>query len=157
MGKKTGVFFFLVLINAIIATGVYALGTSSSSWPAQTRQDTAVVSYYDQGVQANKDSDFVKAKSLFEQALQENPNNPDILNMLAHTQLKLGMIDQSLETYKRALVLRPRFPEAREYLGEAYIRAAKRELDTIHSYGSDGKESGEDLTKVFKETAAQLK
>ncbi|MDD5692605.1 MAG: tetratricopeptide repeat protein, partial [Candidatus Omnitrophica bacterium] len=64
--------------------------------------------------------------------------------------------DESLETYKKALELRPRFPEAREYLGEAYIKAALREIKTLKGYGVDGEENLEDLVKAFKEAAAGL-
>lgn len=76
--------------------------------------------------------------------------------MLAHTQLKLGMIEESLENYKKALKLRPRFPEAREYLGEAYIQAALRELETLKSYGTEAAEQSEDLVNEFKKAAGAL-
>ncbi|MDO8663158.1 MAG: tetratricopeptide repeat protein [Candidatus Omnitrophota bacterium] len=143
-----------------LVTLVYAAGTSSSSWGSRkssnTSQEAASVSLYDQGVAAHKNGDYQKAKRLFEQALREDSNNPDILNMLAHTQLKLGMIDQSLANYKRALSIRPRFPEAREYLGEAYIQAALREIETLKGYGTEGAEQLEDLVKEFKKAAGTL-
>ncbi len=120
-----------------------------------TQKKTAV-SLYDQGMEANNNGDYQKAKGLFEQALSINRDNPDILNMLAHTQLKVGLIDEALKNYKRALQLRPRFPEAREYLGETYIQAALREVETLKSYGSDGQEQLEDLTKKIKEAAEKL-
>lgn len=113
-------------------------------------------SIYDQGMEANKNGEYQKAKTLFEQALGVNGDNPDILNMLAHTQLKVGLIDDSLENYKKALQLRPRFPEAREYLGETYIQAALREVEILKSYGSGGQEQLEDLTKDIKEAAEKL-
>jgi len=131
-------------------TAAYASGTSSSSWNMSESQNKQVVSFYDQGVEATKNGNYQTAKMLFEQALNEDSSNPDIYNMLAHAQLKLGMIDESLETYKKALQLRPKFPEAREYLGEAYIQAALRELDTLRSYGQDGVEQAEDLEKEIK-------
>ena len=150
---------FLGMINIFIlcaAVSAYAAGTSSSSWGGQERANKPVVSLYDQGVEATKNSDFPKALKLFEQASRESRNNPDIFNMLAHTQLKLGMIDESLESYKKALNLRPRFPEAREYLGEAYIQAVLREIETLKSYGSEGSENLDDLKKAFKDAAANL-
>ena len=144
------IFFWAVVIN------VYAAGTSSSSWGSPETEKKSVVSLYDQGIEATKNNDFQKALKLFEQASRESKNNPDILNMLAHTQLKLGMIEESLDSYKKALKLRPKFPEAREYLGEAYIQATLREIETLKSYGSEGTESLEDLKKAFKEAAANL-
>ena len=119
-------------------------------------QRKSAVSLYDQGMEANKNGDYRKAKTLFEQALSVNSNNPDILNMLAHTQLKVGLIDESLENYKKALQLRPRFPEAREYLGETYIQAALRELTTLKSYGGDGAEQAEDLEKEMTKDVEAL-
>jgi len=113
-------------------------------------------SIYDQGMEANNNGDYQKAKALFEQALSVNNDNPDILNMLAHTELKVGLIDESLKHYKKALELRPRFPEAREYLGETYIQAALRELSTLKSYGGNGAEQAEDLEKEIKKAADAL-
>jgi len=143
-----------LFLGAVVNT--YAAGTSSSSWGMEEQKNKPVVSLYDQGVAATKNKDFQQALTLFNQALQQDANNPDILNMLAHTQLKLGMIDESLENYKKALVLRPQFPEAREYLGEAYIQAALREIKTLKSYENEGGENLEDLTKAFKDAAASL-
>jgi tetratricopeptide (TPR) repeat protein len=105
----------------------------------------------------DKDRDHQKALSFFEQALKNDPNNPNILNMLEHSQLKLGYIDESILTYKKALELRVRFPEAREYLGEAYVQAALREIATLKSYGKDGEESLEDLENAIREAAKGLK
>jgi len=119
-------------------------------------QKKSEVSLYDQGVDANTKGDYKQAKTLFEQALSINSNNPDTLNMLAHVQLKVGMIDESLANYKKALQLRPRFPEAREYLGETYIQAALRELTTLKSYGRDGDEQAEDLEQEIKKAAGKL-
>jgi tetratricopeptide (TPR) repeat protein len=113
-------------------------------------------SLYDRGFAASSNKDYQKALELFEQALKEDSNNPDILNMLAHTQRKLGMTDEALANYKKALELRPRFPEAREYLGEAYIQAALQEMATLKSYGSEADENLEDLTKAFKDAAGKL-
>jgi len=111
------------------------------------------VSLYDQGLAASQANDFQKALPIFEQALRNDPNNPDILNMLAHTQRKIGLLDESLANYKKALQLRPHFPEAHEYLGEAYIQAALLELQVLRSYGGDAKEQVEDLTNFVKEAA----
>lgn len=130
--------------------------TGSSSTTSPSSEEKISVSLYDQGVTASKNNDFQGALIFFEAALSEDRNNPDILNMLAHTQRKLGMIDEALANYKKALELRPRFPEAREYLGEAYIEAALREIETLKSYGSDAGEELEDLTKDFKEAAEKL-
>jgi hypothetical protein len=73
-----------------------------------------------------------------------------VLNMLAHSQRMLGMIDDAIENYKKALSLRPIFPQAREYLGEAYIQAALREIEILKNYGSSGDEFRNDLVSALK-------
>jgi tetratricopeptide (TPR) repeat protein len=151
---KAVVVICVLLFGAVAAA--HAAGTSSSSWGGEQAKEAPVVNLYDQGVAAHERGDYRKAMALFEQALRENRKNPDTLNMLAHTQLKLGLIDESLETYKKALALRSRFPEAREYLGEAYIQAALREVETLRSYGLEGNENRQDLIKALKEAAAKL-
>ena len=125
----------------------------------QNRDDssrTHAISLYDQGMVASKSQDYQKALDLFQQALTEDPNNPDILNMLAHTQRLLGNTDEALANYKRALELRPKFPEAREYLGEAYMQAALQQLQTLKSYGGEADENVDDLTKAIKDAAGKL-
>jgi len=135
----------------------YASETSPADMARNDQpQNKAVASLYDQGVEANNNNDFQKALSLFEQALSADPDNPDILNMLAHAQRKIGLIDESIANYKKALELRPRFPEAHEYLGEAYIQAAMREVETLKNYGNDGREELEDLSEDIKEAAQKL-
>lgn len=156
MNTKLKISLILFFGVFICVTAVYAAGTSSSSWGGSEQQKKPAVSLYDQGVEANKNGDYQKAKTLFEQALRVDKDNPDILNMLAHTQLKLGMIEESLENYKQALKLRPRFPEAREYLGETYIQAALREIETLKSYGAEATEQSEDLVNEFKKAAEAL-
>ncbi len=140
-----------------VAAAAYAIGTSSSSWSNSEQQNKPAVSLYDQGVTAEKSGDYTKALGLFEEALKTDPKNPDVLNMLAHTQLKLGRIDDALQNYHKALELRPRFPEAREYLGETYIQAALREREILKGYGADGRESLEDLTKELQTAVKNLK
>ena len=54
-----------------------------------------------------------------------------MLNMLAYVQRKLGQTDEALESYRKALKLRPQFPEAREYLGEVYIQASLEQIDIL--------------------------
>ena len=67
--------------------------------------------------------------------------------------MKIGLLDESLANYKKALELRPNFPEAHEYLGEAYIEAALRELEVLKSDGGNAKEQVEDLTNFIKDAA----
>ena len=151
----------LLILMMLFSPGITIYSYADETSPAAMENNVktanqAEVSLYDQGIAANQANDFQKALPLFEQALRQDPHNPDILNMLAHTQRKIGLIDEALANYKQALVLRPKFPEAREYLGEAYVQAAMREVETLKSYGSDGQEQLEDLRNDIKEAAQKL-
>ena len=66
-----------------------------------TTETKSSSSFYEQGIAAEKNNDFYKALTLFEQALQKDENNPNFLIKLAQTQLKLGMINESMESYKK--------------------------------------------------------
>jgi tetratricopeptide (TPR) repeat protein len=157
MNHKVVVLLFAIAYAGMVYSHCYADETSPADMAKNDQpQNKAAVSLYDQGVQANNNNDFQKALPLFEQALRDDPNNPDILNMLAHAQRKIGLIDESIANYKKALELRPRFPEAHEYLGEAYIQAAMREVATLKNYGNDGREELEDLSGDIKEDAQRL-
>lgn len=151
--KQTKAFLIIAL------TGVFVLGflVSMSGAGGGGGGGPDASALYEKGVKANKAGDYKTALQLFQDALNADRNNPDILNMLAHSQRKLGLIDEALENYKKALRLRPDFPEAREYLGEAYIQAALREIDKLKSYGKKGEEQREDLIKALKEAAETVK
>jgi tetratricopeptide (TPR) repeat protein len=126
---------------------------SQSSGPPRVKTATvqATLSLYDQGVEAGKGGDYEKAADLFQQALKADPNNPDILNMLAHAQRKSGLLDDAILNYWKALKIRPNFPEAREYLGEAYLQGVLKEMDLLGSYGDSGKDQLGILTKALQE------
>lgn len=153
---KTRILSSAVILFLVLAVNAYAAGTSSSSWSDMDSKKSSAASLYERGVEASNGGNLNGALSYFERALAEDKDNPDILNMMAHTQLKLGQVDESLATYKKALELRPKFPQAREYLGEAYIKAALNEIKILKGYGVDGEENLEDLVKAFKEAAAGL-
>ena len=150
----------------IIMMGIFCITTSfvcranetpSASWQGNNvSANQKTESLYEQGIDASKNNDYQKALPLFTQALNADPNNPNILNMLAHTQRKLGNIDAALDNYKKAIELQPSFPEAREYLGEAYIQAALAELDTLKGYGDSAKAQVDDLTKNIKDAANKM-
>ena len=142
-----------------LAVYIGAIGTgTSSNWPSEEKKPASetAMPLYDKGVQADKSGDNKAALNYFQQALKKDKNNPDILNMLAHSQRKLGMLNEAIDNYWKALKLRPRFPEAREYMGEAYIQAAIKEIDTLRGYGNDGEKEKAQLIKAFKDAAANL-
>ena len=143
---------FMAIFSIALTTASFASGTSTDQMQASNpTAPQPTVSLYDQGIAASKSNDDQKALSLFEEALKSDPNNPDIINMLAHSQRKTGAIDEAIVNYKKALEIKPNFPEAHEYLGKAYVDAALKEAQTLKGNGAQGQENLEDLTKYIKE------
>jgi tetratricopeptide (TPR) repeat protein len=130
----------------------------STSRPPQTAtpQPDQKVDLYEQGLGLVRDERYEEARKLFTALVDKNGKDADALNMLAFTQRKTGDLDAALENYHRALELRPKFPEAREYLGEAYLQLALRELETLRKYGDDGRDEHKQLVSAFHAVAAQL-
>lgn len=126
-----------------------------SSKPAKTESQTADL--HAKGTAAVNAGNFAEAERCFAEAHQLDPKDADALNMLAYSQRKQGKLTEAFHNYDKALKLRPKFPEAREYLGEAHIQAALKEIETLKSYGDEGKHALEELIAAFNEAAAQLK
>ncbi len=51
-----------------------------------------------------------------------------VLNYIGYSNRKAGRLETGIEAYKKALALDPDYVQAREYLGEAYILAGKKDL-----------------------------
>lgn len=111
---------------------------------------------YNQGVEFADAGQFEKARESFEKANRERKNDPDIVNMLAFTQRKTGKLDEAFANYKKALELRPRFPQAREYLGEAHIQAVVAEIKELQSYGPEGEKELAMLVSALRAAVADL-
>ena len=102
-----------------------------------------------------KNEQYAEARQIFEQLAVEEPKNAEVLNMLAYTQRKTGDIDEAIANYGRALKIKPKFPQAREYLAEAYLQAALREAETLKGYGGDGRDELRQLADAFQAAASQ--
>jgi tetratricopeptide (TPR) repeat protein len=107
-------------------------------------------------VAADKAGDYKAALGFFQDANQLDVRIADVLNMLAHSQRMLGMIDNAIANYKKALSLRPISPQAREYLGAACIQAALHEIEILKNYGSSGDEFRNDLIGALKAAGSGL-
>lgn len=153
---------FVVSMVAVIALapGVQAAPSSPPPQDSQSQSSAAqsgeAQKPYDRGMELVQSEDYKGARAVFEQLAVEQPKNAEVLNMLAYTQRKTGDIDEAISNYHQALKLKPKFPQAREYLAEAYIQAALREADTLKGYGGDGKEELRKLSDAFHEAASTL-
>jgi tetratricopeptide (TPR) repeat protein len=144
-------------LGGLVAAGA-AIDARAAGSPAPGSEKSAKErpAEYDEGVELVEKGDFGKARRAFEQANRKSPRDADILNMLAYSQRKSGRLDRAIETYQQALKLRPRFPQAREYLAEAYLQAALRELDTLESYGSEADAERAQVIQTLQAAAADL-
>lgn len=143
----------IVLLLGITVPGAHMsvlgnMGDNSSSQSSESPMET--------GKQALKQNNYEKAAEQFSEVVQDNPRDADALNMLAYSQRKLGRLDEAIANYKKALEIRPRFPAAREYLGEAYLQAALKQLETLESYGEDAGKHRDDLKMAIKQAAKKL-
>jgi len=140
-------FLFMVTMGTAHAAGTESAGPTA---PAAVADDFSL------GQNAVKKKDYKTAEQFFRHALAADPTNPEVLNMLAFSLRKQGNLDEAFMDYGKALALKPRFPEAREYLAEAHIQAALKELQTLKGYGAEGKEEVEEVTDQFKAAVKNL-
>ena len=85
--------------------------------------------------------------------LHDAPKNAEAWNLLAYCQRKTGKLEEAFVNYGKALELRPEFPEAREYLGEAHLQAVQREIEILRGYGEAGQKELDELVAALRETA----
>jgi len=141
-----------------LALVMLAVGTlqAAASFSRDDSAPPAAMNAFEQGKRAVNSGDYKAASGYFQTVLKEQPNNPDALNMLAFSERKQGNLDDAFAHYAKALSLRLRFPEAREYLAEAHLQAAVKEYHQLQQYGAEGREETEELKKEIKEVVNAL-
>jgi tetratricopeptide (TPR) repeat protein len=90
---------------------------------------------------------YERARDSFTLAVQNLDSMHEAWNYLGYTRRKLGEYDSALVAYDRALALRPSYPEAIEYRGEAYLGLNRLE---------DAKQAYLDLYAGHRKLADQL-
>lgn len=136
------------------------LGAASSK-PKKSGSDSAdtidsAEAAYQEGMAAVEHHDFEAAVKSFRKAHARRRSDADIMNMLAYSLRKTGEIEDAVAYYHKALRKRPEFPEAREYLGEAYLQGALDELKILKSYGEKGEHEYRELADAFKAAVAAI-
>jgi len=74
------------------------------------------------GTQEGAREAYGSARVKLQSLVGRSPQFAEAWNALGYTQRKLGSYDDSLASYAKALELKPGYPEALEYRGEAYLR-----------------------------------
>src|SRR5580692_8299831 len=101
----------------------------------------------DLGSQAGARDAYASARVKLQSLVGRSPQLAEAWNALGYTQRKLGSYDDALASYAKALELKPGYPEALEYRGEAYLR-----LNRIH----DAKQAYLDIFAKNRTIAAVL-
>jgi len=68
------------------------------------------------------DQKYQQAITELDKALENEPENADLLNLMAYSQRQLKHYEIALECYQKALQVEPRHRGANEYLGELYLQ-----------------------------------
>jgi len=90
---------------------------------------------------------YAGARAKLQALTARSPQLAEAWNSLGYTQRQLGSYDDALASYARALTLRPGYPEALEYRGEAYLRLGRI---------ADAKQAYLDLFAANRKIAAQF-
>ena len=128
---------------------------SSAPKAAPSAQDTTVYNAAlalmkkgdDLGAQDGARDAYASARAKLQALTARSPQLAEAWNSLGYTQRKLGAYDDALASYSKALELKPGYPEALEYRGEAYLR-----MNRIH----DAKQAYLDLFASNRTIAATL-
>ncbi len=81
---------------------------------------------YEQGKLLATESEYDWALEVL--ALITKQDDAKVLNYIGYSNRKAGRLETGIEAYKKALELDPNYSPAREYLGEAYVLAGKKDL-----------------------------
>jgi tetratricopeptide (TPR) repeat protein len=131
------------------ATGYYNQGvklTHKADDAAKSAEGSADPGKKAQAAREAQDK-YTEARKQFEQAVQTDPSIAEAWNYLGYTNRKLGSYDQALAAYQKALALKPGYPDALEYRGEAYLGM---------SHLPDAKQAYLDLYGTNREQAQKL-
>jgi tetratricopeptide (TPR) repeat protein len=78
--------------------------------------DKALTDYADALLKAHRYRETLSVLDLL-----QNPNTAVALNYRGYATRKLGRVDEGIGYYLKSVALDPRYPQVREYLGEAYL------------------------------------
>ena len=100
--------------------------------------------------------DYSGAISALEEFISEEDKNPDAWNLLAFSQRNIGLYDESLSSYKKALNLDRKHIGAHEYIGELYLalknpKNAKKHLKKLKKYCGTDCEEYQELSELIKQ------
>ncbi len=82
---------------------------------------------YLNGKEQVANQDYQAAIRYLLKAVETDPENADVYNLLGHSHRNLEMNDKAFVCYEKALSLDPRHKGANEYIGELYLKLKQPE------------------------------
>jgi predicted Zn-dependent protease len=146
-------------MKRLFATFLFVTLAAGASFAAMSRGPTPVggatndASPFEQAEASARAGDCRKATSLLVDVLADSPENADALNLLAYCQRKAGRLEEAFANYKKALDLKPEFPRAREYLGEAHLQGVLQQIEILRGYGAPAQKELDELVAALREAA----
>ncbi len=143
---KKSVLRFLGLTSLII----FSLQANANSSGGSSEPARAVPAEIASMVEQENYPDAIVALNEF---IEDESKNADAWNYLGYSQRKVGMLDESLKSYKKALKLDKKHLGAHEYIGELYLtldelKKAKYHLKKLSKY-CDNCEEYKDLEEAI--------
>lgn len=136
--------FCLVLpfIMLFSASSVFSAGSDSDD--SSSSADTMDVNYLN-GKEQVANQDYQAAIRYLLKAVETDPENADVYNLLGYSHRNLEINDKAFVYYEKALSLDPHHKGAHEYIGELYLKLKQPEkakehlakLDSICFFGCE--------------------
>ena len=126
----------LCTASLILGMTIAAIAKPSKTPDRTAEKHAKAMALFEKGKKYAAAWKYEEATTILKEANKQKPNDPDILNMLAYSQRNSGKLEIAIANYHKALNLRTKFPEAREYLGEAYVQGAVDQIKLLDSYGA---------------------
>ena len=134
----------VMVILAMFAGPALAAGSGTSGGTAT----------WSDAVDLVESGDYGEALAILQELEREEPDNPDILNMLGYASRKTGRLDDAFIWYGKALAIDPLHRGANEYLGELLLETgdvenARERLAVLETACPNGCEERDELAEAI--------
>ena len=149
MHKLTGLFIALAL-------AVFSLNPAQADGGDYKGKDSPMAAFQE----LISDEKYQQAITELDKALKDDPDNADMLNLMAYSHRKLKHYDIALDYYQKALQIDPQHRGANEYLGELYLQIgqpdkAEERLEVLDKECFFGCEEFDELKEAIAEYRKQ--
>ena len=134
----------LLVFTLLLACSDKNYDSSAKADDSSSSADTLDVNYLN-GKEQVANQDYQAAIRYLLKAIETDPGNADVFNLLGYSHRNLEMNDKAFVYYEKALSLDPRHKGAHEYIGELYLKLKQPEkakehlakLDSICFFGCE--------------------